>query len=225
MKFKELKQIAQERIAKKAELDKRIADYERCVNEAEQKAQAAAENGNVEEYKAACKEADEQETELIVAKAQRKKMGEDAPLTLDEADESWEEYVTQYNREFDKKYSDYQKKRKILLNAYRELIDLQSQAIEAREWLADNCGIDTKLKDITDNPFERAFSCNTLPKRNDGGFGLGLHGMPIDSPDATFFVVWYCKEHNINDPMAIMSGSGEIGWFKDILWRGTTRKF
>lgn len=225
MKFSELKQKAQERISRKAELDKRIAEYERCENEAKERAQVAAENGNVDEYKSASNEAQEYGTQLIVAKAQRKKLGEDAPLTRDEADTAWEDYTSGYNKQFDKLFADYQKKRKDLLNTYRELVDLQCQAFEAREWLADNCGIDTKLQHITDNPFERAFPCKMLPKRNEGGFGLGLKGMPIDSPDATFFVVWYCKEHNINDPIVLINGEGEVGKFKDVLWRGTTRKF
>lgn len=196
MKLEELDRQAQERIAKKEELTTRIADLEQREAAANEKAQTAAEAGDVEAYKAASSEALEIGTQLVVARAQHKKLGSgDAIVTQEDAAAAWKDFAGDYNRKFDKLYADLEKKRSDLLAVYRALLDLQYDALEKRDRLAGYAGIKSDGF-IGSNPLDNHFSCRYLPdssKYEKSHIG----GIAATDADAVYYVACLANEKHI----------------------------
>ena len=163
--IEELDKQAMDRIKKRDELRQRIADLEKREEVLKAKAQEAAEAGSLVAYKSASSEVIDVETELIVVRAQYKKIGNsDAIVTREEADAAWKDFTGGYNRLFDKLYAELEKKRSDLLAAYSALIDLQYDAFEKRERLARYAGVKPVAFTSLDRPLDESFPCRYLPE-------------------------------------------------------------
>ena len=196
MKLEELDKQAQERIAKKEELTTRIADLEQRETAANEKAQTAAEAGELEAYKAASSEAQEIVTQLIVARAQHKKLGSgDAIVTQEDAAAAWKDFAGDYDRKFDKLYAELEKKRSDLLSTYRALLDLQYDALEKRDRLAGYAGIKSDSF-IGSNPLDNHFSCRYLPESSKYEKSK-INGINASNADAVYYLACLADEKRL----------------------------
>ncbi len=220
----DLDKQAQERIAKKAELKRRIEQLEKLEATATEKAQVAAENGDVEAYKASSTECQEIGTELIVAKAQLSKLGSgDAIITQEEAVAVWDDYTKEYNKAFDKLYSAIETKRNELLASIREMIELQEKAFADRERLVNYGGIDSHAYAVIDKPFDRVLSCQYLPEEPTNCEKLHLKGLLSTNADILYYLAWYAESKSLTGIDFIQNS--EVSRVKNIIERHTTKPY
>ena len=179
--------LARERKRQKNLLAKTISDLEEQGKYLEEKAMAAAEIGNAKEYRAAHNAAEECGAELAVAKIRYSKMNAETLLSDEEADSIWKEYVREYNKLFDKLYADFESKRRVMLDAYKKLVDLQGEAIKCRERLAEYIGKGVvHIYHPVDKPYDDLFPCRCLPTDSES-CKLKAGGTIIRNPDALFY--------------------------------------
>ena len=220
----DLDKQAQERIAKKAELKRRIEELEKLEATATEKAQAAAENGDVEAYKASSTECQEIGTKLIVAKAQLSKIGSgDAIITQEEAVAVWDDYAKEYNKAFDKLYSGIEKKRNELLASIREMIELQEKAFADRERLVNYAAINTHVYTIMDQPYDRVLPCKYLPEEKTNCEKLHLNGLLSTNADILYYLAWYAESKSLSSIDFIQNS--EVSRVKNIIERHTTKPY
>ncbi len=215
---------AQERIAKKTELKRRIEQLEKLEATATEKAQAAAENGDVEAYKASSTECQEIGTELIVARAHYKKLGSgNAIITKEEAIAAWDNYTEEFNKSFSKLYSDIEKNRKELLASIREMIELQEKAFAVRERISDYAGFDSHAYTVVDKPFDRVLSCRYLPEEPTSCEKLHLKGLLSTNTDILYYLAWYAESNSLAG-IEFMQNP-EVSRVKNIIERHTTKPY
>lgn len=185
--------------AKKEELATKEAELTKKIEELKATAATLAESGELEDFKATEKARQEAETDLFVTTAQLVKLRKNPPIAKADAAAAWAGYAEIYNGQFSKKLADYENKRRALLDAYKELVDLQAEAITVRERLAGYLGIKYDAGNAFDNPIERVFPCSVLPCRA-GVDAVGLAstvGTPVRDPDAVFFLCYHAIEKKL----------------------------
>ncbi len=224
MTIAELKKRAKEHNDKIHELTGRIAQLTEMQKEADAAAQSAAEAGDIEKFKAASADAAELTTELIVCRAQYKKLNSITAVSKEEADSAWKSYVSEYKREFDKLSSEFEKKRKAMLDAYNALFELQTAACETRESLAECSGINTKRTSMYDNPFEQAFPCDTMLSNGyKDQVKVNMQGTTSRCADAVYYLANFAKTHNLSGIELLKDG--EFHRINNILSFHTTKGF
>ena len=220
----ELDKQAKERLAKKEELEKKIVDLEQREASAKEKAQEAAEAGDLVAYKASSTEAQDLGTELIVAKAHFKRLGSgDAIVTQEEADSAWKDYTEGYNKKFDKIYSALEEKRAAMLDLIRELIDLQEEAFANRERLAKYAGINPKCYTVLDKPLDAPFPCRCLPDIPGKGEKMRMNGILTANSDVLYFLACLAEKHSLAGVGFVTSP--EISRIKNIIERHSARPY
>lgn len=221
--IEELDRQAKERTAKKEELTTKIADLEQRETAAKGNAETAAENGDVEAYKAASSEALEIGTQLVVARAQHKKLGSgDAIVTQEDAAAAWKDFAGDYNRKFGKLYADLEKKRSDLLSTYRALLDLQYDALEKRERLADYAGIKYNGVNIGNRPLDNHFPCRYLPESCKYERSH-INGIAATDAEAVYYVACLAEEKQLAG-LEFMQ-SKDVERVRDIVVQHRTKSF
>lgn len=220
--IEELDRQAKERTSKKEELTTKIADLEQRETAAKGNAETAAENGDVEAYKAASSEALEIGTQLVVARAQHKKLGSgDAIVTQEDAAAAWKDFAGDYDRKFDKLYAELEKKRSDLLSTYRALLDLQYDALEKRDRLAGYAGIKSDGF-IGSNPLDNHFSCRYLPESSKYERSH-INGIAATDAEAVYYVACLAEEKQLAG-LEFMQ-SKDVERVRDIVVRHSTKPF
>lgn len=222
--IEELDKQASDRIKKRKELKLHIADLEQREEALKEKAQEAAEAGSVVAYKSLSSEVIDIQTELIVARAQDKKLGSsDAIVTGEEADAAWKDFTGGYNRQFDKLYAELEKKRSDLLAVYSALIDLQYDAFEKRERLARYAGVNAVSHTGFDKPLDAPFPCRCLPDRVIDSQCASISGTTATDPDLIYYLACYAKENKLNGRSYAESKAVEK--IRNIVARHSTKSF
>lgn len=222
--IEELDKQAMDRIKKRDELRQRIADLEKREEVLKAKAQEAAEAGSLVAYKSASSEVIDVETELIVVRAQYKKIGNsDAIVTREEADAAWKDFTGGYNRLFDKLYAELEKKRSDLLAAYSALIDLQYDAFEKRERLARYAGVKPVAFTSLDRPLDESFPCRYLPEVVKDAQVAVINGVSGTDPELVYYLACYAKENKLSGISYVENKY--IEKVRNIVTRHTTKPF
>ena len=212
----EIKRKVAKMAALKTELTAKVDNAEKNLAELKAKAKSAAEEGRLEDYKAASAAIQDAEAALFVARAQLDKCS--AGINEAEVKAAWSDYAADYNKKLDKMLSQFAEKRRDFLAAYREMIDLQADALKTREELGNYIELAVR---IGENPFDRAFPCKTLPSGFSGveirPGELSVIGTPITDPDAVYYISQISKEKG--KPIASIFNDPDIAYITAVIDR------
>ena len=207
--------LATERINHRTELEKQISVLENQVEEYREKVRSALEAADKKAYKDAKNDLQEYESQLDITRYAYEKSITRPVLTEEEASSIWEEYSSEHDKLFDKMYSDFEKKRNETLEAYRKLVDLQTEAIISRERLAEYAGKGiVHIYSAWDRPYDDLFPCKCLPTDSAEG-RLIYSGTLVRNPDVLFYVAStadndsknglpYIDNHNLRRTLGII---------------------
>lgn len=208
--------LATERINHRTELEKQISVLENQVEEYREKVRSALEAADKKAYKDAKNDLQEYESQLDITRYAYEKSITRPVLTEEEASSIWDEFSSEHDRLFDKMYSDFEKKRNEMLEAYRKLVDLQTEAIISRERLAEYAGKGiVHIYSAWDRPYDDLFPCKFLPTDSKES-RLSFNGTTAKNPDALFYLAStadneskkglpYIENHNLHKIMGIIS--------------------
>ena len=189
--LEKINQLARNRRAEKEDLKEAIYQLKEQIADTKARGRAAAGGGDLNGYQEAQREAADLEDKLAVNELHLETLDRAANISNAEAAQAWTEYSAQYNKTFAAKLGQYKNKREDLLSFFRELINLQAEALETRAWLAKEAGIDTAAASIFDKPLDVAFPMLYLPDRinaNPNTPRLTLNGTNIQDADALFYM-------------------------------------
>ena len=133
-KIEEIKKRFERARAEKASLSAELDALMKQEAEARDKAEAAAENGDVDGYSKFDAERQRAAAAVYVKRKQLDKMSDH--ISAEEILAAWEEYAADYDKSFRKKLDEYKKARKDLSKKYMELVSLQNDALAVREYCA-----------------------------------------------------------------------------------------
>lgn len=161
--IEEMEKAFKELRVKKEELAAEIEELKETAARLETETEEAAMTGDVNIYRAK-KEEKEANASVLYVKEARYATYRDA-LQDDDVLSFWEEYVSGYNKEFDKKLSAYNGLKNKLTDAYRELLRMQKDALSTRTKMARFMGLNTKpdFSGICPPIIEKTFKMNLLP--------------------------------------------------------------
>lgn len=134
------------------------------------------------------------EAELTVKTGFLERIEHDNPVSLANAVEAWNNYVSGYNSKLDKAMSAFKAKRDELNAMYSDMLDLQNEACKTRELLAKSAGGFDKVD---------TFKMNHLPYIEDTVFALDMYGAiqlrgcSCLDPDAVYYLACYEQKHNV----------------------------
>ena len=223
LSIEQIEKKAAEYNAKKKELSERINTLEKKEIEANDRATAAADAGDLPGYKKAVAESGDIGIELEFSRDLLNKMT-GSGVSQQEASAAWKDYADGYNAKFDRMYADFEKKRTELLSTYCALVDLQAEALKTREKLADIGGYGIRLFGIFDKPYDNIFPCRLLPSVDkDPEFNLSFNGTMVKDPDAVFYLVNYRKSKNITGHK--WAANDELKRVSDVVGRHTTKNY
>ena len=120
-------QAAKDRAAKEEE----IRDLRGQLDAADAALEAEADAGNLDEYLKKQGQKNILAAKLKIAEHQLDKVK--AEFTPDNVVDAWNDYQGDYSKTFDKKRTEYEKARKDLYRLYLEMVDMQNEALAARE--------------------------------------------------------------------------------------------
>ncbi len=178
-----------DQMQREADQRQRRADEERSKLEIELgilkgEAQAAADAGAIDEYKAKTKKADDVAMSIFVLKSKKP----EKPVTEEMAREAWANYSADYNKAFDAKYKAFERAKDQLISLYRELLQMQTEAFLTRERLADY--IDFKhgftAPGLPDEKIDSKFPCHMLPYSASDVKSLSAK---TEDPDAIYYLL------------------------------------
>ena len=115
-----------------------IGQLENQINQHKGKMEEYAKAGNLEAYKKEKAAMTDCEDELYVL---RNKTKADTFISREEGLKAWKKYCPEYEKELASLTAEYRKEAEKLLDKFLEIVEIQNQALEAREKLAEACGI------------------------------------------------------------------------------------
>lgn len=168
---------------REARLTDEIAELENTGSAIDVDIEDAAKKGDVDLYLANKKRRADVDEEIYVKRTAMENISAD--ITLEEVLQAWSNYSDQYNKTLRKKLDTYYSLRQKMRDTYRELIDLQGDALETRERLARYVGVKVEPMAVTD--FDKDFTMEFIPQNNSE---LKLAGAPrtITDPDALYYL-------------------------------------
>lgn len=129
--------------------DKKKADLEKLAT-------AAAEAGELENYRALKRQAADLDEESFVRTAQLKKLSN--PVNTEEVFSAWRGYVDLFNKALKARLIEAEKKMNAFLDEYEAAINLQAEALAVRERLARYLG-----EEYDKNPEAKGFIMDYIP--------------------------------------------------------------
>lgn len=135
--------------AESRETDKKKAELESMAT-------AAAEAGELENYRALKRQAANLEEESFVRTAQMKKLSD--PANEEEVFSAWRGYVDAFNKALKSRLIEAEKKMNAFLDEYEAAINLQTEALIVRERLAGYLG-----KEYAEKPEGKGFVMDYIP--------------------------------------------------------------
>ena len=164
----------------RAELEKAKEQAFKEKQELTRKADAAAEDGNVDLYYQYTQDAGRVDAAAHVREVQLRK--KDQPVTEPEVKAAWADFVAGYNKNLADGLTRLEKARDALLSEYEALVDLQGDALEIRERLAGY--INEPTGDLCDS-----FPMEYIPAKNGLDAG-GVRSFFGSDPFVCFFLAY-----------------------------------
>ena len=162
----------------RAELEKAKEQAFKEKQELTRKAEAAAEDGNVDLYYQYTQDAGRVDAAAHVREVQLRK--KDQPVTEPEVTAAWADFVAGYNKNLAAGLVRLEKAKDALLSEYEALVDLQGDALEIRERLAGY--VDQKA-------LESSFPMEYIPAKNGLDIG-GVKNYFGSDPFVCFFLAY-----------------------------------
>ena len=182
MTIEKLEKLVSESKQKKAALAAEVENLLRQESALDAEARAAADVGDVEGYLSKKEEKDKVSATLFVKRNFLDKMTN--AVTKDDSRSAWENYVADYNKRMKAAYSDFKAEKAKLCEMYSGMVDLQREALEVRERLADLVG------DKIDS-----YRMEFIPVKDASSrASLRLGGVNFCDPDAAFYLSNYVEK-------------------------------
>lgn len=167
----------------KTNLEDEIASLKASISGIEEKKNSAAENGDVEAFRAEKRKLEDVKDSIEIKTAQLKKLAN--PVTETMVNNFWKDYSSAYNKDFEKKLALFTEKKKELLSMYNEMLNLQTEAITMRERLAALIGLKNAPTDYSGSAIDNAFKFKHIPYVNGK---TSIAGSGVTDPDAVYYL-------------------------------------
>ena len=170
------------------------ANAKREADQLNREAEAAACDGNLEEYSALKNKAREAEDLAYVLEKQIEKRNTGDLFTDEEISAAWDSCAEEHNRLLNEKLKKYNATRTDMLRQYAEMVTLQRETCAIRERLGAYIGMKKEAL-APDYGLGRRFPMEYIPCLKNGENGtLTIRGANIQDPDAAFYLASFGKE-------------------------------
>ena len=188
MTIKELEKKIHDANSAREQMAREQEDALFASRELKRKADDAAAVGDVDGYLKFKTELDRQEAIFYVRKTQLERSQK--VVTDDEISDAWDSFAKGYNKNLASKQTDFEKLKKAALSAYREMVDLQTDALIQRQKLADLAGITAVSMGSVTPECERRFPMDYISTStaSDDQVTFRVGGLGILDPNLAMFL-------------------------------------
>ena len=206
----EIEARVKESLDREARLNDEIAELENTGSAIDIEIECAAKQGDVNLYLANKKRRADVDEEIYV---KRTAIENNSPgISHEDALQAWNSYAEQYNKNLRKKLDTFYSLRQKMRDAYREMIDLQGDALETRERLARYIGIKVEPMAVTD--FDRDFQMEFVPQ-NTGELKLAGAPRSITDPDTLYYLAGTGPVlHDLQATPIVKKADGVLVWHR-----------
>lgn len=202
MTIKELEKKIQDANSARDQMAREQEDALFASRELKRQADDAAAAGDVDGYLKFKNELDRQEAVFFVRKTQLERSQK--VVTDAEISDAWDSFAKGYNKNLASKQAEFEKLKKAALSAYREMVDLQRDALIQRQKLADLAGVTAISMGSITPEFERRFPMDYIDTASDDQVTFRVGGLGVLDPD----LAMYLDSMGHNTMMALCQDTG-----------------